>query len=116
MKHWDELDQQERRLLEKEDRLTREIKQVRQIKELYEAHFHESGHFMSELHHTFYKNDGNYFYESIRDDYLKESRKIMSDLENDEENLISAKKKVQQEIDDVAHEKKGAIEEPNYER
>ncbi len=117
MEQWDELHQKEQKLLEKEDRLNREIKQVRQIKDLYEAHFNESGDFMSELHHTFYKNDGNDIYESIRDDYLHESRKIINGLDEDEEALICAKKQVQQEITSVFEEKKKvALEEASYER
>lgn len=116
MEQWDELHQKEQGLLEKEERLNKEIKQVRKIKELYEAHFHESGDFISELHYTFYKNDGNYIYESIRDDYLKESRKIMNGLDEDEEALFSAKKKLQQQLDECEHEKKVALtEEVKYE-
>lgn len=105
MKKWDELRQKEQALLEKEDKLNQEARQVRQVKELYEDHFNEAGYFMSELHEMYAQNDDSSFYESVKDDFLQESRKIMADLDQDEQVLLKKKRAVQQQIEDIAYDK-----------
>lgn len=54
----------------------------------------------------YHENEETTFYESARDDFLQESRKIMTNLEEDEQELAKEKRKVLQQIEEVTNEKK----------
>ncbi|MBC1504086.1 DUF3958 family protein [Listeria booriae] len=103
---WDDLHQKERGLLEKEECLSQDTKQIRRVKESYEEHFHKAAHFMENVGYTFHKNKSHFYFESMRDAFSRESRKIMEHLEANERELESEKKKVQRQVDDVAYEKR----------
>ncbi|EUJ43744.1 DUF3958 family protein [Paenilisteria rocourtiae] len=103
---WDDLHLEERELLEKEVSLEKGTKQIQRVKESYEGHFHRATHFLDNVGYAFHKNDNRFYFESVRDEFLRESRKIMEHLEENERELGQSKRNIQRQIDDVVFEKR----------
>lgn len=103
---WDDLHLEERELLEKEASLEQDTKQIQRMKESYEGHFHRATHFFDNVGYTFHKNDNHFYFESVRDEFSRESRKIMEHLEENERESEQSKRNIQGQIDDVAFEKR----------
>ncbi|WP_227011270.1 DUF3958 family protein [Enterococcus wangshanyuanii] len=91
--------------------MTNEEKQVRQIKESYEQHFHEARHFLDNLCYLFHKNEQGTFYQSLMDEYSKKTKQILEHLEIDETELHDQKKRVIGLLEDIEYEKRKLLAE-----
>ncbi|MBC1561439.1 DUF3958 family protein [Listeria booriae] len=106
METWDDLHLKERRLLEKEEILELDMMQIKRVKESYEEHFCKAAYFMDSIGYAFHKNNNHFYFESARDEFSRQSKKIMEHLEETERELEQNKRNVQRQIDDVSFEKR----------
>ncbi|WP_088825236.1 MULTISPECIES: DUF3958 family protein [Listeria] len=106
MNEWEKLNTQERVLLEQEDHIRQEIKQLSYIKAQYDSNLREGRNFIHECEQLFHKSDKPYFYQQAMDEFSYESRQAITYLEETEETTYREKKKMEQELNDVMHHKR----------
>lgn len=113
----EEVQKEERGLLEKEETLSDGMRQLTKIKEEYEQQFHEASRFFTRLEFQFQKSNDRHFFENTTDEFHQRSRQIMERLELDTDELHNEKRAVERKIDELAYEKKRlAMEEDKNER
>lgn len=112
----DEVQKEERALLEKEETITDGMKQLSIIKEEYEQQFHEASRFFHQLEFQFQKSNDRIFFENMTDEIHQKSRQILERLEIDTDELHNEKRTIEHTIDELAYEKKRvAMEEEKNE-
>ncbi|PFH73744.1 DUF3958 family protein [Bacillus nitratireducens] len=105
---WEKLHQKEQKLMEQEETMAKEIRQIKQVKDIYDDHFRNSQRVMDQLRHLFYKNDERTFYETTMSEFSRESKKIMNYVDEGERKLKARYKIVENKLSDVASEKRRA--------
>ncbi|KMN45618.1 DUF3958 family protein [Bacillus sp. LK2] len=105
---WEKLHQEERKLIEQEKVMTKEIRQIKQVKDMYDDHFRNSKRVMDQLRHLFHKNDERTFYETTMSEFSRESKKIMDSVDEGERELKSYYRTIENKLSDVASEKRKA--------
>lgn len=113
----EKLQKEEQELHIKENNLSNELNQVRRIKETSEEHFYEAHHFFDTVCYQFHQNESGAFYQSVMDEFSQKSRQAIEQLTDNEENLLSEKKKIDRQLEDISYEKrKVLVEEEKNER
>ncbi|PEI82060.1 hypothetical protein CN679_28270 [Bacillus pseudomycoides] len=105
---WEKLHQEEQKLMEQEETITNETRKIQQIKGLYNDHFRKSQRMIEELRHLFHKNDARTFYETKMSELSRESRKTMIYIDENEKELKTQYRNIQNKLDDVVSEKRKA--------
>lgn len=117
MSRLEEVQKEERVLLEQEETITDGMKQLTIIKEEYEKQFHKASRFFHQLEFQFQKSNDRNFFENTTDEIYQKSRQILERLEIDTDELHKEKRTIGRKIDDLAYEKKRvAMEEETNER
>lgn len=109
MRRLEDILKEEKQLCLKEEALSSEVRQIKRVKELYDQHFSEASHFFDDICYQFDKNEQGNFYQSIFDEFSRKSRQVMNNLEKDEEELRSQKKKLSNDLEDICYEKREVL-------
>ncbi|KMN42445.1 DUF3958 family protein [Bacillus sp. LK2] len=105
---WEKLHQEEQKLIEQEEAITKETRQIQQVKGMYDDHFRNSHRVMDQLRHLFHKNDERTFYETTMSEFSRESKKIMNYVDKGERELKAQYRAVENKLSNVASEKRKA--------
>ncbi|KPG72102.1 hypothetical protein AEQ18_02380 [Enterococcus sp. RIT-PI-f] len=106
MRSLDEIQREEKQLYLKEETVSSEARQVRQVKETYAKHFYEARHFFDKLCYQFDNSEQGYFYKTLFEAFSQQSQKVMSYIEEDEQELHRQKKKISNQLEDILYEKR----------
>ncbi len=93
MDKWEKLRVKENNLLGTEEVISEEVRKTSRIKEQYQEHFREAQQFLEECRYLFHKNDKPYFYESAMDEFSRESIRVLTHLEDSEQDMYRQKRK-----------------------
>lgn len=91
MKTWTEWQQEERRLMGKEDENQQKRRTVQQLQEAYEIHFRQGLQFVEKVSWQFRKNDQAFLHEQMQERVFSLSRSTQEHLEVMEEVLQQEK-------------------------
>ncbi|MBC1980750.1 DUF3958 family protein [Listeria welshimeri] len=109
MKTWTEWQQEERRLMGKEDENQQKRRTVQQLQEAYEIHFRQGLQFVEKISWQFRKNDHAFLHEQMQERVFSLSRSTQEHLEVMEEVLQQEKRELEEQINEVAYEKRKAF-------
>lgn len=105
MTRLEDIQQKERTLLDKEDTLISERKQLQRIQEQYSDQFRDATRFFERLNYQFQQSSERSFFESLSDEFSQKSRQITERLEVDGDELHAQKQAIERQRDDLAYEK-----------
>lgn len=103
---WQLLDKQEKELSDKEYTLQKQQHHVKKVQEDYEMHFSEAYHLLDDLRCMFHNSDSELFFEATLDEFSVESKKALSFLEDEQQELTRERRRVQDNMDDILQEKR----------
>lgn len=118
MAKWEELHKKEQYLLEDERDLSVTTRQLQHLKKDYESHFQQATRYLGRATDLFHQNDSHYLFETLQGDMSDDARKLIYEIEEGEESLISQKRTLIQQLEDVSVAKRQAsiaAEEKRYE-
>ncbi|MGR3779209.1 DUF3958 family protein [Bacillus paramycoides] len=103
---WEKLHQEEQDLIKQEEAITKETREIKQVKDMYDNHFRNSHRVMDQLRYLFHKNDERIFYETTMSEFARESKKIMNHVDEGELELKSQYRTIKNRLSNVASEKR----------
>lgn len=111
MNRLEELQQEEIKLKKMEENLSRERKQVRQIKEQYARHFKEAGTFFYDIRYQFQTGKERQFFDTTSEEFSRRNRQIIQQLEQGESDISIKQKRLQIQLEDISHKRRSIIQE-----
>ncbi|MBC1399938.1 DUF3958 family protein [Listeria fleischmannii] len=109
MKTWTEWEQEERRLLGKEDENQQKRRDAQRLQEAYAGHFQRGLRFVEEVSWQFRKNDRAFLREQMQERVFSLSRSTQAHFEGIEEALQQEKRDLEEQANEVAYGKRKAF-------
>ncbi|WP_167629181.1 DUF3958 family protein [Listeria valentina] len=109
MKTWTEWQQEERRLLGKEDENQQKRRAVLQLQEAYANHFREGLRFVEGVSWQFRKNDRAFLREDMQERVFSLSRSVQEHFDVMEEAFQQEKRDLEDQAHEVAYGKRKAF-------
>ncbi|MBC1526615.1 DUF3958 family protein [Listeria seeligeri] len=108
MKTWTEWQQEERKLMGKEDENQQKRRAVQQLQEAYDSHLRQGLRFVEEVSWQFRKNDRAFLREQTQEQVFSLSRSTQAHFETMEETLRQEKRDLEEQLNEVAYGKRKA--------